>query len=89
MKILKYSGKAILIITAFLALGIVGRMETEDRQYQRGEITQEEMTTDDTLFKMFIGSGAVALTGGAMWVVGSYIEADRIERKYRRYNREI
>lgn len=87
MKFLKVAGIITALIALFCGLGTVGRMETEDKQYQYGEITREEMTTDDEIFKRFMIIGGVAVAGGLMWVVGSYIEAGRIEKEYKRFYR--
>lgn len=87
MKAIKIIGVIIVIIAFVCGLGIVGRVETEDKQYRNGEITSEIMTTDEDLIKQIaICVGAAAL-GGVMWAVGAYVEADKIENKYTRYYR--
>lgn len=85
MKFLKIAGIITAVIAFFCGLGIVGRVEMEDRQYQSGEISQEELTTDEELITQILICGGVAVAGGLMWSVGTYIEAGRIERKYKRY----
>lgn len=87
MKILKRIGIITALIALFCGLGVVGRMETEDRQYQYGEILREEMTPDDELFKQFVIIGGVAVAGGLMWAIGTYVEAGRIEKEYERLYR--
>ena len=74
MRVLKILGVVVTVTALFCGLGVVGRMETEDRQYVCGEITRDDMTTDKTLFKWFGVIGAAALAGGLMWVVGTYNE---------------
>ena len=84
MRIFKYVGIAILILAFVMALGIIGRVETEDRQYRSGEIEQEEMTEASDLVWQILICGGVAVLGGAIWAISAYIEADRIERTYLR-----
>lgn len=87
MRIFKYVGITILILAFVMALGIIGRVESEDRLYRSGEIAQEEMTgTEDLVFQIII-CGGVAVVGGAMWVISVYTEAERIEKNYRRLYR--
>ncbi len=87
MKAIKIIGVILVIIAFVCGLGIVGRVETEERQYRNGEIISEEMTTDGDLIKSIaICVGAAAL-GGIMWAAGAYVEADKIENKYTRYYR--
>lgn len=84
MKVLKGLGIITAVIALFCGLGVVGKIETEDKQYRSGEITREEMTTDEELFKRLgicIG-GAVA--GGMVWAIGTYVEAGQTEKKYKR-----
>lgn len=84
MKILKYVGVIIVIAAFVAALGIIGRVETEDRQYRSGEIEQEEMTGAEDLVMQIVICGGIAVVGGAVWAIGAYAEADRIERIYLR-----
>ena len=77
MKVLKIIGIITAVVGLVCGLGVVGRIETEDQQYRNGDITREEMTADDDLFKyMAVCCGAV-IGGGMMWAVGSYVEAGR------------
>lgn len=87
MKILKGLGIITAVIALFCGLGVVGRIETEDKQYRSGEITREEMTTDEELFKRFAICGGAALGGGLMWAIGAYVEAGQIEKEYKRFCR--
>ena len=61
MRILKGIGIITAVIALFCGLGVVGKIETEDKQYRSGEITREEMTTDEELFKRFAICGGVAV----------------------------
>ena len=84
MRIFKYVGIAILILAFIMALGIIGRVESEDRLYRSGEIEQEEMTGAEDLVMQILICGGGAVLGGAMWAISAYIEADRVERIYLR-----
>jgi hypothetical protein len=84
MRIFKYVGITILILAFVMALGIIGRVETEDRQYRSGEIEQEEMTEASDLVWQILICGGVAVLGGAIWAISAYIEAGRVERIYLR-----
>lgn len=81
MRVLKICGIILALAALFCCLGIVGRMETEDRQYVMGEISKDEMTSGDTLAAWLGASGIAALCGGALWTIGSYIEAEQIARR--------
>lgn len=77
MKFLKYAGVSILAIAFFVAIGIIGRVEHEDRQYKSGEIVQEQMTTTEDLFKQIGVCAGVAVLGGLTYAAGAYIGAGK------------
>lgn len=84
MRVLKTIGAIVVAVALLAGIGIVGRIETEDDSYRRGEISKSEMTGDDVLFKRIITVIAIAIGGGITWAIASYIEAEQIERAMRR-----
>ena len=84
MKLLKKLGIILAVAAVICTLGVVGRAETDDRLYSSGEIAAEEMLSTEQLVKYALAFGAVALVGGLCWAVGTYIEAGRVEREYKR-----
>ena len=87
MRVFKIIGIVVVILAFVAALGIIGRVESEDRQYRSGEIAQEEMTEASDLAWQILICGGVAVLGGAIWAISAYTEAERIERNYRRLYR--
>ena len=84
MRVLKICGIILALAALFCCLGIVGRMETEDRQYVMGEISADEMTSGETLATWFCITGCAAVCGGALWTIGSYIEAEKANRELKK-----
>ena len=76
-RIVKYMGIAILAIAIFCALGIIGRVENEDRRYRCGEITQEQMTTAEELGKQIGICAVCGVVGGACIGIGAYADMGR------------
>ena len=84
MKLLKKLGIILAVAAAICTLGVVGRAETDDRLYSSGEIAAEEMLSTEQLVKYALIFGCVAAIGGLMWATGTYIDAGRVEREYKR-----
>ena len=87
MRVFKIIVIAVIILAFIAALGIIGRVESEDRRYRSGEIEQEEMTDASDLVWQIVICGGVAAVGGIIWAAGAYVEAGRIERGYKRLYR--
>lgn len=84
MKLLKKLGIILALTALICAIGVVGRAETDDRLYSSGEIAAEEMLSTEQLVKYALIFGCVAAAGGLMWATGTYIDAGRVEREYKR-----
>lgn len=84
MRVLKAIGAIVVAVALLAGIGVVGRIETEDDSYRRGEINKSEMTDDGEFAGRIFAVIAIAVGGGLIWVVASYIEAEQIEREMRR-----
>lgn len=84
MKLLKKIGIILAVAAVICTLGVIGRAETDDRLYSSGEIAAEEMLSTEQLVKYALIFGCVAAAGGLMWATGTYIDAGRVEREYKR-----
>lgn len=83
MKAIKRIGVAFVIIAIVCALGLVGRIETEDMDYRAGEITKDEMTSDEKLYTDLFTLGGVAVCGGLIYAAGCGMELLKEKREAR------
>lgn len=83
MKIIKGIGIAIMIIALATALGFAGRIETEDIDYRRGEITKSDMTSDSDVIRGALILGGTLISGGLIYAAGCGMELWKEKREAR------
>ena len=79
-KFIKGFGVGVIIVSLIVALGFVGRIESEDYEYRAGEITKAEMTSDEQLWKDVGAIIGIAISGGVIYAIGGAVELAQEKR---------
>lgn len=82
-KFIKGFGVGVIIVSLIVALGFVGRIESEDYEYRAGEITKAEMTPDDKLWRDVGALIASVGSGCLIYVAGCGMELLKEKREAR------
>ena len=84
MRLLKICGIVLALTAILCGICVMGHAQTEDRRYAMGEIEADEMTSGEQLGTWFAVSACGAVCGGALWTIGSYIEAEEANRELKK-----
>lgn len=89
MKIFRIIGIVLVIAAIFGALGIVGRMDTEETQFLAGDLLLEEMTpTSEVLIWIGISSGVAAI-GIACFVIQFLADTHHLSFKFQAEDTDV